>query len=213
MSGSTNASYASRPSRRETNDAIDSSSPGGAAGTSTSPARRSRPSDESSSLPTRASRFVGIIPVRPDGSGWRSRPRRTYVRSYSGRRPASSPASPSSSQSPMPRGLRERKLSGAASITKPSTPLRRDLPSEPGVSLDEHDLRYRRQGLETPGCCETGDPPADDDRSHAARASASHGSARARTSAASVSMNTGSSFSAGGRSRRMPSPSAIAFAR
>ncbi len=74
-SGSTRLSYASRPSRRETNEAIDSSSPG----------RRRRdvglggqprpPSAESSALVASASRSVGIIPVRPSGSGWSSPPR------------------------------------------------------------------------------------------------------------------------------------------
>ena len=88
------------------------------------PARRRSarlPSGDRSSLRSSASRFVGIIPVRPSGSGCRSSPRRTNVWWCSGRRAMSSSPRPSSSTSPTPRSLRDRKLSGAASITNPST--------------------------------------------------------------------------------------------
>ena len=76
------------------------------------------------------------------------------------------------------------------------------LAAEHAVALDQHDLRRRRDELETACRREPRDPAADDDDLHAGT------STFARTSSASVAMNTGSSFSAGGRSRRMPRPSA-----
>ena len=67
---------------------------GAAGGTSASAASRACPSGESSALSASASRFVGIIPVRPSGSGWSSPPRRTNERAFSGRRPTSSSREP-----------------------------------------------------------------------------------------------------------------------
>ncbi len=87
------------------------------------------------------------------------------------------------------------------------------LPAEHRVALDQDDLGVRCHCLETPCRRETGDSTADDDDLHAACAPASQGFARSRTSSASAEMKTGSSFSAGGRSSRIPRPAAISAAR
>src|SRR6185295_4700354 len=81
-----------------------------------------------------------------------------------------------------------------------------DLPPDHVVAVDEQYLDVWRKRLEAPSRRETGDPSADDDDPHAARASTSHESARSRTSCASTAMKAGSSFNAGGRSSRIPRP-------
>ena len=96
---------------------------------------------------------------------------------------------------------------------EPVNVLGADLPARQDVALDEHHICLGQDRLEPTRGCQTGDAAPDDDDSHAASAPESHGSARARTSSASVPMNTGSSFSAGGRSSRIPRPSAISAAR
>ena len=111
----------------------------------------------------------------------------------------------------MPRGLRARKLSGPPSIRNPLTSLGEDGAAEARPALDEHDLGARAQALEAQGGGEAGDPAADDDDAAHARA-ASHGAARSSITSTSVAMYRGSSFSAGGRSSRTPSPSATARA-
>src|SRR5207247_9185046 len=90
--------------------------------------------------------------------------------------------------------------------------LRKALPAAPGRLPDRADLALLDQGLAPAGRREPRDPPADDDDSHAA-AAASQDSARTRTRPASVETKSGSSFSAGGRSSRTSSRSAISFAR
>ena len=83
--------------------------------------------------------------------------------------------------------------------------LREELPSEPLGALDERDLAVRHQHLEAARGGEPRDSPSDDhELRHATGAPGSHAAERARTSSASASMNTGSSLSAGGRSRRIP---------
>ena len=155
--------------------------------------------------PSSASRSVGIIPVRPSGSGCSSSPRRTNVRWCSGRR-------------------RDELVSETELLDEPDTAL---LPREEAVRAPPRSRtrrrarsgasrRARRRARRAPrrasgatdssrrAAASPAMPPADDDDPHAACAPASHGSARARTSSASAAMKTGSSFSAGGRSSRMP---------
>ena len=85
------------------------------------------------------------------------------------------------------------------------------LPARDLVALDELHVHVGR--LEPTRRGEAGDSTADDDDPHAARTPGSHGSARSRTSCASWETKTGSSFSAGGRSSRIPRPAAISAAR
>ena len=170
---------------------------------STSAASRSRPSCESSRLSARASRSVGIMPVRPAGNGYSSDPRFTKLPAFSGLRPTSSAASPSSSHNPIPRGLRERKLSAPPSTTKPSTcsvssfPPSRSAPSTRTISASG------RTDSSSRAAASPAIPPP---------TTTIFTPARPRTSSASASMNTGSSFRAGGRSSRIPSSSATARA-
>src|SRR4029453_4477312 len=87
ISGSTNASYASGPNRRETKLAIDSSPPGGAGGTTTPAGRPPSPSSEGGGAGGAAP------PVRRGGGGCRGAPpgpsgsSRSALRAGDGARP------------------------------------------------------------------------------------------------------------------------------
>ncbi len=190
---------------------MDSSSSGGAAGRFSSAAKRSLPVGQEPTLRER-------LEARRDHPGQAFGQRvelvaATYERagvlrtaSDELRFQAELLAEPDSTLLP-----REEAVGGALDH-EPVDVLRQELSAETVRRLDQDDLDLLEQGLEPAGRREPRDPPADDDDSHAA-AAASQDSARTRTRPASVETKSGSSFSAGGRSSRTSSRSAISFAR
>ena len=130
------------------------------------------------------------MPVSPSGSGCSSSPAAHEAPRCSGLRPISSSPRPSSSQRPTPRSLRDRKLSGAASTTKPSTRSVRIFPprtssfSRRTVSASGASASSRR------AAASPRDPAPDHDDPHATSDPSDQGAARSRTSSANVAMKT-----------------------
>ena len=125
------------------------------------------PRRESSVLSASASRSVGIIPVRPSGSAMQlGRSATNELRAFSGRRPTSSPSRPSSSQRPTPRALRERKLSAAPSMTKPSTRSVRSFPPSLRIRSMRMTSTLGNSASSVARPRQPGDPSPDDDDLH-----------------------------------------------
>ena len=190
MSGSTSASYASRPKRRETNPATDSSAPAGS--------RRHVRLGREPRLPRGREELARLerLEARRDHPGQALGERVQLV--------ATTHEAAAVLRSASDQLVAEAELlaqSDAALLAREEAVRRRlddeavdalgaDLPAEHVVPLDEDDARLRSERLEPARRGQPGDPAADhDDDAHAGSAAPSRsGAARSRTSSASAPM-------------------------